>query len=165
MLLNNTTLSDYIVLIKDCTVRCITPFHIRLLRACSTLTHQTRKGQGEAGHSELEEVEAELSTPKKGRLEKNGKANHLLSAILVEAFTMTFLAEWGDRSQITTIGLAASQNAVGVTLGGCVGHFLCTGAAVLGGKQLASVIDERTVNTVGAIMFIIFGALAWYEGP
>ena len=78
---------------------------------------------------------------------------------------MTFLAEWGDRSQITTLSLAASQDAVGVTLGGCIGHFLCTGAAVLGGKQLASVIDERTVNIVGGVFFIVFGLLAIYEGP
>ena len=28
----------------------------------------------------------------------------LVSPILLEAFTLTFLAEWGDRSQIATIG-------------------------------------------------------------
>ena len=32
-----------------------------------------------------------------------------LSPIFVQSFTLTFVAEWGDRSQITTIVLAASE--------------------------------------------------------
>lgn len=34
---------------------------------------------------------------------------------------------------------------MGVTLGGILGHSICTGAAVLGGRQLATHIQERTV--------------------
>lgn len=128
-----------------------------------TLTVSTM--QEDHGQSELEEVEAELSSPKKGQKESGSFFKRLLSTIMVEAFTMTFLAEWGDRSQITTISLAAVNDAVGVTIGGCLGHMICTGAAVLGGRQLASVIDERTVNLVGGVLFIFFGAMAWYEGP
>lgn len=33
----------------------------------------------------------------------------LFSPVLIQSFTLTFLAEWGDRSQITTIVLAASD--------------------------------------------------------
>ena len=33
--------------------------------------------------------------------------------ILTQAFTITFLAEWGDRSQIATIAMAAAQDPVG----------------------------------------------------
>ena len=33
----------------------------------------------------------------------------ILSPIFVQAFILTFLAEWGDRSQITTIILAARE--------------------------------------------------------
>lgn len=50
--------------------------------------------------------------------------------ILGQAFIMTFLAEWGDRSQIATIALAASFNPYMVTFGALLGHFICTAAAV-----------------------------------
>lgn len=40
-------------------------------------------------------------------------------------------------------GLAAAADVLGVTLGGILGHGLCTGAAVLGGKHLAEHIDEK----------------------
>jgi len=77
--------------------------------------------------------------------------------IFVQALTLTFLAEWGDRSQIATIALAASQNAVGVTIGGCVGHTICTGLAVLGGRMLASRISEKLVHQGGGLLFLLFG--------
>lgn len=37
---------------------------------------------------------------------------HFISPIFVQAFTLTFLAEWGDRSQLTTIVLAAREVSV-----------------------------------------------------
>eukprot|EP00966_Prymnesium_polylepis_P240586 5563778-Prymnesium_polylepis.1 len=40
------------------------------------------------------------------------------NTIVLQAFTLTFVAEWGDRSQIATIAMAADQDLVGVTLGG-----------------------------------------------
>ena len=33
----------------------------------------------------------------------------IFSAVFLEAFVLTFLAEWGDRSQIATIILAARE--------------------------------------------------------
>eukprot|EP01025_Chloroclados_australasicus_P017536 TRINITY_DN18957_c1_g1_i3.p2 TRINITY_DN18957_c1_g1~~TRINITY_DN18957_c1_g1_i3.p2 ORF type:complete len:195 (-),score=25.04 TRINITY_DN18957_c1_g1_i3:843-1427(-) len=86
------------------------------------------------------------------------------SPIFLKAFSLTFLAEWGDRSQIATIGLATQDDVWGVTLGGILGHVICTGAAVLGGRHLALHINERTVLIVGGILFILFGLHAIYEG-
>jgi putative Ca2+/H+ antiporter (TMEM165/GDT1 family) len=77
--------------------------------------------------------------------------------VAIQSFTLTFLAEWGDRSQIATIALSAAKNPYGVTLGGCIGHTMCTGLAVLGGRMLAARISERTVNIGGGIIFLVFG--------
>ena len=70
---------------------------------------------------------------------------------------MTFLAEWGDRSQIATIALAAAKDPLGVTIGGCIGHSICTGMAVSGGRMLASRISEKTVAFYGGLVFLAFG--------
>ena len=87
----------------------------------------------------------------------------LLNPILVQAFTLTFIAEWGDRSQIATIALAAAKNPYGVTLGGILGHSICTGGAVLSGNLIASRISLRTVNLIGGTLFIFFGLMTLYE--
>jgi len=86
------------------------------------------------------------------------------SKVFIQCFTMTFLAEWGDRSQIATIALAAQKDAFGVTMGGIIGHALCTGVAVLGGKLLATRISERTISFTGGVLFLIFGIHSIYFG-
>ncbi|CAN0254387.1 unnamed protein product [Ectocarpus fasciculatus] len=80
------------------------------------------------------------------------------------SFSMTFLAEWGDRSQIATIALATNKDPFGVTAGGVIGHSLCTGMAVVGGKLLAARISEKTVHLVGGALFLVFGLHALVFG-
>jgi putative Ca2+/H+ antiporter (TMEM165/GDT1 family) len=111
---------------------------------------------------ELEEVEEELLHPKKDEESQQQavSSNSIrkgFSQIAIQSFSLTFLAEWGDRSQIATIALAAAKNPYGVTLGGCIGHTVCTGMAVLGGRMLAARISEKTVSIFGGIIFLIFG--------
>ncbi len=65
----------------------------------------------------------------------------------------------------TLAGLAAASDVVGVTLGGILGHALCTGAAVLGGKHLAMHINERMVALSGGLLFLAFAAHSLYTGP
>jgi Ca2+/H+ antiporter, TMEM165/GDT1 family len=99
---------------------------------------------------------------------KDGAKNlcHLVfSPIFVQAFVLTFLAEWGDRSQITTIALAAAhvcspsfsnaerpeadlcataeQNVWLVTFGTTLGHSFCTMLAVLGGRWISQHISIK----------------------
>eukprot|EP00798_Chlamydomonas_sp_ICE-L_P022387 gene22387-29494_t len=133
------------------------------------------KKEEEGEESELQQVEQELGKSSEKDLkekENKPKKNILSSAlsmvfsqIFIKCFTLTFLAEWGDRSQISTIGLAAQADPVGVTIGGILGHMVCTGAAVIGGRHLAQHINERTVAVFGGVLFIIFGVHALYTGP
>jgi len=74
--------------------------------------------------------EGEKGKPKKGGSFAVGRSDNL--KVITQAFTLTFLAEWGDRSQIATVALAAQTNAFGVALGGLIGHAFCTGLAVIG---------------------------------
>ena len=75
-----------------------------------------------------------------------------------------FVAEWGDRTQIATIALAASYNAVGVAAGAVLGHAICTAIAVIGGKLIAGRISERQLTFAGGCLFLIFGIVAAVEG-
>ncbi|WZZ04121.1 hypothetical protein YC2023_090042 [Brassica napus] len=128
------------------------------------------KQGGGGGSEELAEVEAELDSD----LKTNGKATkdkvedenkkqkrpfltQFFSPIFLKAFSINFFGEFGDKSQLATIGLAADENPFGVVLGGIVAQLLCTTAAVIGGKSLASQISERIVALSGGMLFIIFG--------
>eukprot|EP00899_Mesostigma_viride_P013234 jgi/Mesvir1/21911/Mv01971-RA.4 len=77
-------------------------------------------------------------------------------AIMAEAFTLVFVAEWGDRSMLATIALGATQSPFGVAAGAIAGHFLATTLAVIGGSVLSRHISERVVTIVGGVMFLIF---------
>ena len=91
-----------------------------------------------------------------GKAEKKQTETEIAMTILWQALTLTFFAEWGDRSQIATIAMASHQNPFGVTLGGCIGHGLCTGLACVGGRFLAARISERMVLLAGGSLFVIF---------
>ncbi|PFH36238.1 putative membrane protein C17G8.08c [Besnoitia besnoiti] len=80
----------------------------------------------------------------------------LVNPVFLQSFGLTFVAEWGDRSQMSTFALAASRNVAGVFAGAALGHALCTALAVIGGKVLAARISERLVLLAGGVMFILF---------
>ena len=85
-------------------------------------------------------------------------------SIIAEAFVLTFMAEWGDRTQFATIALAASNNPFGVTLGAILGHTICAVIAVSCGRMIAGRISERQLTIIGGCLFIIFGVVAAMEG-
>ncbi|GLT34487.1 hypothetical protein SLA2020_089970 [Shorea laevis] len=126
----------------------------------------------EEEEDEVAEIEAKLdadSKAKKGKTKEGNKADNevnksrrpflagFFSPIFLKAFSLTFFGEWGDKSQLATIGLAADEDPIGVVLGGIVGQILCTTVAVIGGKSLASRISEKVVELAGGVLFIIFG--------
>lgn len=90
-------------------------------------------------------------------------AEHIFSPAWIQTFVMTFLGEWGDRSQIATIALAAGSDYIQVILGGIIGHGLCTGMAVIGGQYLASKISVRTVLLGGSAAFYVFALTYLYS--
>ena len=85
--------------------------------------------------------------------------------VFIKCFTMTFIAEWGDRSQLATIVLAGLNNVWGVILGGCAGHTVCTAAAVLVGMIVAKFISARVITFIGALVFIGFAIASIFMDP
>ncbi|KAF2167229.1 hypothetical protein M409DRAFT_54415 [Zasmidium cellare ATCC 36951] len=106
-------------------------------------------------------------SPPRGKKDRFGGLMNLLGLVLspawVQTFVMTFLGEWGDRSQIATIAMAAGQDYWWVTLGAIVGHACCTGIAVIGGRALAGRVSMRVVTIGGAVAFLVFGCIYLYE--
>jgi putative Ca2+/H+ antiporter (TMEM165/GDT1 family) len=77
--------------------------------------------------------------------------------IFITCFSQIFFGEWGDKSQITTVAMSASNSTVIVFLGTLVGHFFCTGLAVLGGNYFAEKISEKVLNLLGGTLMLFFG--------
>jgi putative Ca2+/H+ antiporter (TMEM165/GDT1 family) len=84
-------------------------------------------------------------------------------AIVTEAFGLTFLAEWGDRTQIATMTLAAVHHPIGVALGAILGHAVCAAIAVVCGRMVCGRISERRITLLGGGLFLLFAAIGIYE--
>ncbi|XP_008796982.2 GDT1-like protein 4 isoform X1 [Phoenix dactylifera] len=113
---------------------------------------------------EMEDVEEKLETGQ-GKSTFRRFFSRFCTPIFLESFILTFLAEWGDRSQIATIALATHKNAVGVAVGATLGHMICTSLAVVGGSMLASKISQRTVATIGGLLFLGFSLSSYFYPP
>ncbi|PWA41566.1 hypothetical protein CTI12_AA199640 [Artemisia annua] len=113
---------------------------------------------------EMEEVEEKLESGQ-GKTAARRFFSRFCTPIFLESFILTFLAEWGDRSQIATIALATHKNAVGVAVGATIGHTICTSVAVVGGSMLASKISQGTVATVGGLLFLGFSLSSYFYPP
>lgn len=124
------------------------------------------KGEEEDKDEEFEEVENNLkdSASKQHKSYVRRVFSKFCTPIFLEALMLTFLAEWGDRSQIATITLAAHQNPYGVILGACLGHSVCTTLAVYGGEWLGKRISQRLVAFGGGFLFIIFALINFFGG-
>lgn len=85
-------------------------------------------------------------------------------AVITQAFGLTFVAEWGDRTQFATIALAAANNPYGVTMGAILGHAFCAALAVLCGRLICGRISERTVTAIGGGLFLLFAAIGSLRG-
>jgi len=119
---------------------------------------------GEDKDEEFEEVENTLkeSATKEQTSTLRRVFSRIVTPIFIEAFILTFLAEWGDRSQIATITLASHQNPIGVIVGACIGHTICTGLAVYGGEWLGKRISQRVVAFLGGFLFLLFAVINFF---
>ncbi|CAN8005886.1 unnamed protein product [Ixodes hexagonus] len=84
---------------------------------------------------------------------------------MAQTFFLIFVGEWGDRSQITTIAMAANEGIARVLLGGILGHGLCVCVAVYGGQLVARKLSIRSVTFLGGLVFLSFALSNVLMGP
>ena len=68
-----------------------------------------------------------------------------------------FLAELGDKTMLTTAGLAAARGALPVWIGSFAAMLTATALAVLAGQSLSRHVQPSTLRYFGAIAFAVVG--------
>jgi len=122
-------------------------FGYRTLSEALSMEEDEKGGELEDAEEALAEFEAS---------EKSGLAAPGAFGLVVQTFVLVFAAEFGDRSFLSTIALAAAQNPVSVATGAIVAHTVATAGAVAGGAILSEYISEKTVGLIGGTLFIVF---------
>uniref|UniRef100_A0A914HSD1 GDT1 family protein n=1 Tax=Globodera rostochiensis TaxID=31243 RepID=A0A914HSD1_GLORO len=148
-------------------------FGLKMLHEAWHMSPSEGQEVQEEAQAEVQKTELDMDSAKYSALETGSESTEnqgssawkiisFVSTLFVKSFTLTFFAEWGDRSQLTTIVLGAREDVVGVILGGIIGHMICTGIAVVGGRLLAQKISVRTVTLIGGIVFLLFAFSAFF---
>ncbi|MEQ1787689.1 MAG: TMEM165/GDT1 family protein [Acidimicrobiales bacterium] len=78
---------------------------------------------------------------------------------LVSVAVAFFLAELGDKTMLTTAGLAADRGAVPVWIGSFAAMLAATALAVLAGQSLMRRIRPATLRRIGATAFAVVGVV------
>jgi Ca2+/H+ antiporter, TMEM165/GDT1 family len=83
--------------------------------------------------------------------------------VVLTAFVVVFLAEWGDLTQILTANLAAKyHSALWVAIGSVAALWAVAGLAVASGQTLLRFINIATIRKVtAAILVLLAGYTAW----
>lgn len=84
-------------------------------------------------------------------------------SIVLSTFSLVFLAEMGDKSQLLAMTLAHRYRAASVIAGSFAAFALLNLLAVLAGGVLAEVIPQELVLLVAAGLFLYFGYRSWRE--
>lgn len=92
------------------------------------------------------------------------QASNRFGAFLTTTF-LFFLAEMGDKTQLSTVALAAQhQDILLVTLGTTAGMMFSDGLAVVFGEKLTQKISMKWIRYFCASMFVIFGLAVLLRG-
>ena len=91
--------------------------------------------------------------------DQDEKAESNLSAkrAFVSGFSMIFLSEWGDKTQIASALFATEYNPQRVFIGVMIALLLLSIMAIFLGKYLSSRIDRKVITKVGGAVFLLIG--------
>jgi putative Ca2+/H+ antiporter (TMEM165/GDT1 family) len=111
-----------------------------------------RAGQGTIG-AECELVSESENAFESSALSKNWRA-------FGSTFGLLFLAELGDKTQLSVLSLASKYGVPWlVFLGGSAALVAVTALGAIGGQGLCSLIPERVILRISAVAFVVMGIL------
>jgi putative Ca2+/H+ antiporter (TMEM165/GDT1 family) len=83
--------------------------------------------------------------------------------VILTAFIVIFVAEWGDLTQILTVNLAAHyDNALSVAVGATLALWAVAAIAVVSGQTLLRFVDVPTIRKVTAVVLVCLAGYAAY---
>ena len=84
--------------------------------------------------------------------------------LIASTFLMIFLAELGDKTQLSIFALAANKKAfLSVFVGATGALILTTLLAAALGSAIGRFIPEKAIKIAAGVVFVGFGALTLYE--
>jgi Ca2+/H+ antiporter, TMEM165/GDT1 family len=104
-----------------------------------------------------------LWTIKGDQLKGEDKKTSRFGAIITVAIAF-FIAEFGDKTQLATISLAAEyQNPVSVLTGTTLGMLVADAVGIIVGVVLCKRIPQRKIKWFSALIFVLFGLVGIYD--
>lgn len=83
--------------------------------------------------------------------------------VFIVAFLMIFVAEFGDKTQLTVAALGAAASPVAVYAGATTALISTTLLGVLGGKWLTHKVSPVTLHRIGGVLFLAFAGWVIYD--
>jgi putative Ca2+/H+ antiporter (TMEM165/GDT1 family) len=104
----------------------------------------------------------------KNSLDKHGKHARLTTQqahepwkVFATAFSVIFIGEWGDITQIATANYAARyHDTVNVAIGATLGLWTVTALAVIVGTRALTLIPPKVLQRITAIVLLTFGIIS-----
>jgi putative Ca2+/H+ antiporter (TMEM165/GDT1 family) len=109
--------------------------------------------------AEINKRESDIDTPS---MEKNDKRISEALEVFVQTFTLIFLSELGDKSQISTIYLSANSDPHIIFGALTIAQLCLTIIAIFCGNIIADKISEKTLTLIAGSMFLAFGLISLY---
>lgn len=83
---------------------------------------------------------------------------------LAAFFTLMFISEFGDKTQISIISLTISTlSPLGVFIGAIIGFAVINAVAVILGNRVSGKVNPTLIRRVSAVIFIVFSILTFLQ--
>jgi putative Ca2+/H+ antiporter (TMEM165/GDT1 family) len=92
-----------------------------------------------------------------GDRDEEAESNLSAKRAFVSGFSMIFLSEWGDKTQIASALFATEYNPQMVFIGVMIALLILSIMAIFLGKYLSSRIDRRVITRIGGVLFLLIG--------